>query len=484
MNSISPTVLSSSQLYRWSVAACAGLGMFLVALDIAVNVALPAITRNFATDVQTIQWIIVSFMVTRAGLTMAAGSFGDMFGLKKVYLAGVVLYTISTTLIAFSPDLGPVFGLRVLQGMGAGSLYAVAPAIAGRAFSAEHRGMAMGMTTASFALGTLTGTLGTGLLLATFGWEIAFLGRVPFCAAALVLGWLVLRDDNDSSKQRSYDVVGSLSLVTTMVVLVLALQLGGRIGWSSPLVVALLTATPLTLAVFVRWELQARFPLLDLRLLHLPGFRATCTGMFFTQMGAFVIWFIFPFFVDQALGRGGLYLGIMLALMAGTMSLASPVSGWLSDRFHPRHIAVFGTLAVAVGLAWMSRLDESASGPEVGIRIAVVGLGIGAFQAAAYTFILKALPTDQFGIGSGSISVAQALGSVVSVALGGLMFALRSADHAANLVAQGMSTSSVEVESLVLAFQDVFRIGAVIAAGGAVVFLLVSLGHRGPAPSR
>ena len=452
--------------------------MFLVALDIAVNVALPTITRNFNTDIQTIQWVIVSFMVTRASLTMVAGSFGDVFGLKKVYVAGVVIYGVSTTLIAFAPDLGLVLGLRVLQGLGAGCLYAVAPAIAGRAFSAERRGMAMGLTTASFALGTLTGTLGTGLLLGNTGWEIAFLGRTPFWAVALLLGWFALRQDRPGLKKRSYDVVGSVGLVAAMVSVVLALHLGSRQGWSSPVVVSLLAASPVLVSVFVHWELRARFPVLDLRLFHLAGFRAACAGMFFTQLAAFVIWFIFPFYVDQALGRGGLYLGIMLALMATAMSLAAPVSGWLSDRLHPRYIAASGTLVVALGLVWMSRLDGSASGPEVGVRIATVGLGIGTFQAAAYAFMLKALPASRFGIGSGSISVAQALGSVVSVALGGLVFALRSDDHTANLIAQGLSSSTVEVDSLVLAFQDVFRIGAGIAAGGAALFLLVSLGRQ------
>ena len=470
----------ATDLHRWAVAACSGLGMFLVALDVSVNVALPTITSHFDTDVRTIQWIIVSFVATRAGLALAAGSFGDLFGLKRVFLFGTLCYTAAVTGIAFSPDLGPVFALRVLQGIGAGSLFAAGPALAGRAFSRDQRGMAMGLATGSSALGTLAGTLGTGYLVGVWGWEVAFLGRVPFCALAFVLGWLVLREEPPTTGHRSFDLLGSGMLVAATVALVLGLHMGGRTGWGSPQVIAALVASPPLFGLFVLSELRAVWPVLDLSLLLLPAFRAACSGSFFIQLGAFVIWFIFPFYVAEALGSGTLVLGIMMALMAGANTVASGVSGWLSDHVPPRVVNLVGACTVAGGLGWMSTLDGASSTAEVGVRIAVVGLGMGSFQASAYSMVLKVLPPTRFGTGSGSISLSQSMGSVLSVALGGLAFALWSDHHAAALAGQGLSEESIDVKALVLSFQDTFRLGTYVSLAGIVVLILAHLGSKAP----
>ncbi len=474
----------SSRLYQWLVVSCAGLGMFLVALDIAVNVALPTITSHFHTDIQAIQWIIVSFVATRAGLAVAAGAFGDLFGLKKVFLGGIACYAIAVTLIAFSPGLAPIFGLRVLQGVGAGSLYAVAPAIAGRAFSGDRRGMAMGVIMAGFALGTVAGTVGAGFLIGIFGWEAAFLGRVPFCIVALALGWYVLKGDASPTERPSFDLIGTVSLVTSVVAFVLALHMSGRIGWTSPPVVGLLVATPVLVAIFVYSEFSAGRPVLDLRLLRAPAFLAACSSMFFVHLGAFVLWFIFPFYVAEALGRGPLYLGIMMALMAAAMSIASPAGGWLSDRVHPKYVGLFGTAAVALGLAWISRLDEASSASDIGARIAIVGFGLGLFQSSAYTLVLNALPAERFGTGSGSLSLAQAMGSVLCVAIGGLVFTLRADHHTADLIAGGFPLDTISVQALVLAFEDVFRIGAIVALGAMTVLLLAMRARGDTAATR
>ena len=459
-------------LYQWLVAFSAGMGVFLVGLDIAVNVALPTITTHFQTDVRTIQWIIVSFVATRAGLAVAAGSFGDLYGFRRVFLAGVVLYTVSVTAISFSPNLASVFGLRVLQGIGAGCLYAVAPAIAGATFATGQRGRATGVVTAGYAMGTMAGTLGTGFLVGIFGWEAAFLGRVPFGIIAIVLGWVVLKDNATGTEPRSFDIAGAASLIASIVAFVLALHLGGRTGWTSQPVVGALAAAPVFLGAFVYFEFSARRPVMDLHLLRVRNFLAACLSMFFVHLGGFVIWFIFPFYVAEGLGRGPLSLGILMAIMAAAMSMAAPIAGWLSERAQPRYVALTGALMVALGLVWMGTLDGSSSLKDVGLGMAVAGSGLGLHQAAAYAMALKALPPARFGTGSGGLSLSQAMGSVISVAVGGLLFTLRTDHHTSVLTAQGLPTQGMELEALVLAFREVFRLGVVLVAVGLAVLVL------------
>ena len=175
------------------VATAAGLGMFLAALDIAVNVALPALTEDLDADLQSIQWVIVAFVATRAALVMGAGSFADRFGLRPVYILGAGSYLVAMFCIAFSPSLESVVGFRVLQALGVGCLYAVSPAIAASVFPSHRRGLSMGFTAGSQALGMLAGTIGAGLLVRWLGWEWVFLGRTPFAVIAIILGVWFLR---------------------------------------------------------------------------------------------------------------------------------------------------------------------------------------------------------------------------------------------------------------------------------------------------
>ena len=221
----------------------AGLGMFLTSLDIAVNVALPLITREFGTDYQTVQWIIIVFIATRAGLVLGAGSFADRFGLRQVYLLGAAAYLAAMICIALSPNFGIAVGFRVLQALGTGCLFAASPAIAARLFPMSRRGLSMGLTTGSQALGMLAGTLGAGLLVGWFGWQAVFLGRVPFALLALLLGVICLKRSESSASRQSFDATGALTLFGVMLCLMIGLRLGRSIGWTSPVVMALLAST-------------------------------------------------------------------------------------------------------------------------------------------------------------------------------------------------------------------------------------------------
>ena len=194
--------------------------------------------------------------------------------------------------------------------------------------------MAMGIATGGFAAGTLAGTVGAGLLVGALGWKAAFLGRLPFCVLAIGLGWLVIKDPAPQERRGSFDVGGAALVVGAIVALVLGLHLGSRQGWTSPLAVASLAAVPALAATYVMSALRARRPAVDLHLLRLPPFLAACSGTFGIYLGAFVIWFIFPFFVAEVLGRGAAALGIMMGLMAAAMSPGSSL-GRLALRPHP-----------------------------------------------------------------------------------------------------------------------------------------------------
>ncbi|HJN85927.1 MAG: MFS transporter [Dehalococcoidia bacterium] len=453
-------------------AAAAGLGMFLAALDISVNVALPSITRDFDTDLQTVQWIIVAFIATRAGLVLGAGSFGDRFGLRPVYLFGVLAYMAAMVLIAFSPTLEIVVGFRVLQAVATGCLFAVSPALAARAFPVQRRGLGMGFTAASQALGMLTGTLGAGLLVGWFGWESVFLGRLPFALLALFLAVSFLKREERSSSGRSFDVAGAVTLIAGVLCLVVALRLGRSAGWTSREVLVLLALAPVFLAVFWRAEGRAVWPVLPRDLLRVRGVFVSGASMFLAHLGVFVIWFIFPFYISGGLSRGPFSLGIMLAAMALFNAGFSGFGGWLCDRTGALPVGVTGLAVMAGGLAGMSFLDADSSLPQVGVRIAVVGMGLGLFQSAAYASMMGSVAPDRLGTASAALSLSQAFGTVLSVAVIGGLFALIEERHLSDLAGAGLTLPEQEGRAFITAFQDIFRLGASIAALGSFVFLL------------
>ena len=468
---------------RWRAAligATSGLAMFLASLDFSVNVALPEIAADLDADLQSVQWALVVFMGIRASLVLGAGSFADRFGLRRVFLWGGLAYLVSMFCIALSPDLGTVVGFRVLHGIGTACMYAVAPAISANLFPPHRRGLSMGFTAGSLALGMVGGTIGAGLLVGAgwFGqdWEWVFWGRVPFMVAALVLAWLFLdrdlplmagRGGDDEAKGPAFDLTGALTLAGGLICFIIGLRLGRDLGWDSWPVLAMLTLAPALFALFWRIERRAGWPVLPLALLRNLSFVIPGIGMYLAFFGAFVVWFIFPFYVADTLGRGPAALGSLLAASSLLATVFSLLGGWLTDRIGTRPVGVAGMLVMAAGLAWMAFLNEESTLAQVLLRACIVGVGLGTFQAAAFSLVMRSVEPARFGTAGAMLSLTQALGSVTAVAIVGGIFALRS-DHHLDALA---GTAGAEGMAFVLAYRDVFMLGAGVGLIGAAVAL-------------
>ena len=458
---------------RWHgalVGATSGLAMFLAALDFSVNVALPEIAADLNADLQSVQWALVVFMGIRASMVLGAGSFADRFGLRRVYLWGGMAYLVSMFCIALSPDLASVVGFRVLHGIGTACMYAVAPAIAANLFPPHRRGLSMGFTTSNQALGMVGGTIGAGLLVGGgwlgWDWEWVFWGRVPFMLAALVLAWLFLdRDPPISREGPAFDLKGTLTLAAGLLCLIIGARLGREIGWASWPVLTMLALTPVMLAVFWRIERTAAWPVLPLGLFRNRGFVVSGACSAFVYLSAFVVWFIFPFYVADTLGRGPEVLGAMMATASLGGVAMSLLGGWLSDRIGTRIVGAAGMLCIAAGLATMGLLDAESSLAEAALWVSLTGAGNGLMQAACYSLVMKSVSPDRFGTAGAMLSLTQALGSIFAIVILGGIFALRQDQHLAQLA----GSVGAEAAAFMRAYRDVFMIGAAVAVAGALV---------------
>ena len=466
------------------IGATSGLAMFLAALDFSVNVALPELAAGLDADLQSVQWALVVFMGVRASLVMGAGSFADRFGLRRVYLWGGVAYLVSMFCIALSPDLASVVGFRILHGIGTACMYAVAPAIAANLFPAHRRGLGMGFTTANQALGMVGGTIGAGLLVGAgwFGhdWQWVFWGRVPFMAVALVLAWFFLdRDPPVSGHGPAFDLKGTMAMAIGMITLIVGTRLGREIGWDAWQVIALLVLTPTTLCLFWRIERTAPWPVLPLGLFRNRGFVISGCCSAFVYLSAFVIWFVFPFYVADTLGRGPEALGAMLATASLCGVGMSLLGGWLSDRVGTQMVGSLGLLIIAAGLAMMGLLDGESSLAEVTLWVSLAGAGNGFVQAACYSLVMKSVQPERFGTAGAMLSLTQALGSISAIVVLGGVFALREDHHLAQLAA----TVGAESTAFLRAYRDVFMIGAAVALVGALVAVFGRPPRSVPSPT-
>lgn len=448
---------------RWLGLTAASLGLFLGMLDITVNVALPDITRSFATDVATIQWIIICYVGTMTALQLGLGSAADRYGLKRFYLLGIALYTLAVTLIGLAPSFALVLGLRVLQALGNALILVTAPALVTRLFRPEERGRALGLMTGIGTLGLITGALGGGFLTDSFGWPAIFLARLPICLVAGGLGYFTLSDGRSSEVHGAFDLKGSITIFMGLASLILFLTLGGRQGWLQPLVLALAAAAALLLTLFARIQASAERPILELSLLRRRALAAAVGAGFLMAMATFVNLFILPFYVADTLQVDAKVLGFLLTVTPVVTAVAAPAGGWLSDRFSPAVLSTAALAMTTVVMYWFSSLDAHSDTFDVALRMAVLGISFGVFQASNASIVMGSVPTDRLATGGALLSLSRSMGTVTSVAVMSAIFANLMVSHAEASIGEGVA--------FVRAFSDIYRVAAALAAGATVMSL-------------
>ena len=433
--------------------------MFLTSLDITVNVALPNITDSFGTDAVTIQWIIILYVGSSTAMHLGLGGAADAFGLKRMFVLGLIAYTVAVFAIGFAQSLGLLFGLRIFQAVGNGLLMVLAPAIVTLLFPSEFRGRALGIMAALGTLGMMVGSLGGGALVDAFGWRAIFLGRVPLCLAAIAFSAALLRLPGDSGRRddqgawRGFDVWGSAALFTAVGALILMLSLGGRNGWTAVYVPLLGVVAVVGIVAFVVVERRAERPVLQLSVLRNRVLAPALVVSMLAMVSTFVNWFLLPFFVVESLGTSASVWGLLLMLMTVATTLSAPLGGWLSDRWRPAYTITGGLAAAAAAMVTLAVMDAGSSVVQVALGLVGVGVGTGLFQSANANLIMGSMPPDRLGMGGGIMGLSRGLGTVSSVAIMGAIFSARVGVR---------EVAFPEEQAFILAFQDTYRIAVVL----------------------
>ncbi len=378
-------------------------------------IALPDLERSLHTSLLSLVWVILAYMIASTVLVVSAGRLSDLFGRKRAYVIGFLIFTVASLGAGFAADGTQLILWRVLQGVGGAFLFANTGAIVTDAFPREQLGLAMGTNTMVAAVGLVIGPVLGGLLVA-ISWHWVFWFNVPLGIAASLWAGKVLHEVGRGDQTRDLDLPGTFLFVTGLTGLVLAISKGGLSGWSNPVVIGGLVLAGLFLPLFLVVEKRSRAPMLDLTIFENRLFAAATGAAFINGLSRFALMFVFVFYFQGAQGDDPITAGIKLAPLAIGMLISSPVAGVWADRRGSRMMSALGMVVTAAGLALMTTLQSGTGYAESAVYLLLVGIGSGMFNSPNTAAMMGAVPASRRGIAAGTRVMVQNTGAVISIA--------------------------------------------------------------------
>jgi EmrB/QacA subfamily drug resistance transporter len=420
-----------SSVQRWTLAVvCASTAVLLINVA-APNVALEAIARDLDASFTDLQWVLSGYSLVLAVFQLTAGSLADLFGRRKLFLGGVCLFTAASALCALAWSAELLIAARALQGLGAAVMFPASLALLAQEFEGPARARAIGVWGAVIGLAFAAGPLVGGLLVEPFGWQAIFALGVVFGLPTIALALAKVEESRDPHP-RPVDGLGVATLSIGLFLAVFAVLRGNALGWTSAPVLGLLGAGALALAAFVRVELRAGEPMLDLRLFRNRTFLGATVVVATLAGGSFGIFVYLSLFLLDVRGGSPVEVGIWLAPLALVAFAVSLGAGRLAGRVPLTGGLAAGMAMCAAGLALMTGLDADSTWVHLLAGLVVVGAGTGLANPLVTFAHLGVLPPAQGGLASGINNTARQLGLAVGIAVLGALLQSRIADRVAS----------------------------------------------------
>jgi EmrB/QacA subfamily drug resistance transporter len=392
------------------------MGPFMIS---SVNVALPAIQQEFGADAVALSWVATALLLAVAVLLIPLGKIGDIYGRKKIFTLGLVVYTLASLAGTFSSSMTMLIAVRVFQGFGAAMFVTTGMAIVTSVFPPERRGRAIGFYVAAVYIGLSVGPFAGGLLTQHLGWRSNFGVVVPFGAASIWVTLKYLKGEWADARGETFDIPGSLLYATSVFLLVYGASLLPRLP-----AVYLILAGALALIAFVRVELRTPQPVFDVRLFSGNKlFVYSCLAALINYAATFAVTFLISLFLQYIKGLPPQEAGTILVAQPVVMAFLSPLAGRLSDRIEPRLISSAGMTLTVLGLLLFALVGTETSEYYIIATLLVLGFGFALFSSPNMNAIMGAVDKKFFGIASGTVAVMRVLGQMTSMAIAMVVFA-------------------------------------------------------------
>jgi EmrB/QacA subfamily drug resistance transporter len=434
-----------------------GLGTSVVALDTAVNIAFPDITASFGLPIAMIQWVVIAYVLTYASLMLACGRAGDVFSHGRVFRIGLLWCSAAFLLCAAAPSYPWLLFFRFLQGIGAGLVISVAPALVTGLFPEQHRSRALGAFTMMFALGSAVGPLLGGVLVHLWGWPAVFWFRAPIALAALLF-----RESRPAlphpRRREPLDAPGAILLALAISTLLLAVNQAQRLSRHDYAALPLAAAALAGAALFLYRESRIAEPIVHLEFFRNAGFALINLANILTNLTGFAVLLFVPYYLVRFTGLPLAAAGAVLAASFAGMVAVSPLAGRIVERVPPDRAAAAGAVLAGAGL-WLVASWTPDMPAETALILGVLllqGLGMGLFQVSYMEVVMRTLPRHQRGVAGSLAMLTRTLGIVGGATLLTLVF------DAAAAPADGPA-------AFLAAFRTTFHFaGLVCAASGAL----------------
>ncbi len=440
----------------------------MATLDISVvNIALPTLQRSLHAPFTTVEWVVLAYVLTITGLLLSAGRLADLRGRRRVYAAGLVVFTAASALCGMAPTVGVLIAARVLQGVGAALVSANGSALLVSAFPLAERGRALGAFGAMVGVGLAIGPVLGGLVVQTLSWRWIFFVNLPLGLLTLWLLFTRVADEPPARDAHAIDAPAALIWSAALVSLMLAISRGPVLGWRHPAIAGWFALAVLLLALFAWIERRKPHPMLPLALLFSPlGLAVSLT--FLGQMLSIAVGFHLPLYFEDVLGFSAAKSGSWLAALPVAALLIAPFAGRMADAFGAKPLTVGGMALTAVGFWVLSDVGTAPHPFHLIGGMLMIGAGQGLFAVPNASALLSLVPREQLGIAAGLQGTARNLGIATGSAVMGAIVASRYRTHGGGVLASTTS-GGVEAPAFAAATHDAYVAMAVLAGFAAWV---------------
>ncbi|MGH2870728.1 MAG: MFS transporter [Solirubrobacteraceae bacterium] len=412
--------VSSGDRRRWLALGVVCLAQLMIVLDTTiVNVALPAIQRDLHFTQGNLTWVIDAFLVTFGSFLLLAGRLGDLFGRKRVFLAGVVIFTAASVVCGLAPDQGALIAARFIQGIGAAVQASVILAIIVTEFpEPTDRARAMSAYVFVAVAGGSLGLLAGGALTQILSWHWIFFVNLPIGVATILLGRALIPRDEGLGVAGRIDWLGSLLVTASLMTAIFAIVHASASGWGSSSVLGFGALAVVLMGAFLTLEARIANPIMPLRVLRVRGLVSSSLVRGFLVTGMYSTFFLGTLYLEHVLHYGALQTGLAFlpwTITVGALSLG--VTARLLKRFGALPVLVAGMLVVVVGLGLLTTVGAQTSFfPTIFFAYFTIGLGIGSAFMPLLSIAMAEVPAADAGLGSGIVNVSQQIAGALGLA--------------------------------------------------------------------
>jgi EmrB/QacA subfamily drug resistance transporter len=406
---------------KTSALIAATLASFLTPfMGSSVVIALKYIDTEFAVDAMLLSWIATSYLLAAAVFLVPFGRIADIYGRRKIFIYGIVIFTISSFFCAISPSIIVLIIFRILQGMGSAMIFGTSVAIVTSVFPVGERGRALGINVTAVYLGLTLGPFLGGFLTQHFGWRSIFLINVPLGIIVIFFTIWKMKGEWADAKGESFDLRGSIIYGIVLVSVMYGLSLLPNILGAWLIFFGIAWAL-----LFIYWEKKVEHPVVNMNLFYNNRtFTFSNLAALINYSATFAVSFLLSLYLQYIKGLPPQSAGMVLMAQPFVMTVLSPMAGKLSDRVEPRIVASMGMVVMTIGLFLFSLLDNETTLTFIIFNLILLGFGYALFSSPNTNAIMTSVEKRYYGIASGTLGTMRLVGQMLSMGIAMLLFAL------------------------------------------------------------